>query len=267
MKLGVSTWSLLGMDVYSAVRAIGDAGAECVELWGEVPHAYPDWVDRKRLKDTLSSYDMQVTTHAPFTDLNPACPFQPVKGAIEKTMERFVEFSAALGASMITVHPGSVHNEQLVPESGGSSASLLRKLVKAAGGRLSINIENLAKGSSRYHFPLASTSESLELLLADVEGSMCTFDTGHAHINGQDLPDVAGRIGDRLAEIHLSDNRGSSDEHLIPGEGSARFDGLLGRVSNPDVLLCLELNPHVYSADKVLGSLERTRSALSLPRG
>jgi hypothetical protein len=30
------------MDVESAVRAIGDAGFEYVELWGEVPHAYPD---------------------------------------------------------------------------------------------------------------------------------------------------------------------------------------------------------------------------------
>ena len=40
MKLGVSTWSLLKKDVYSAVKTIGDAGFEYIELWGEVPHAY-----------------------------------------------------------------------------------------------------------------------------------------------------------------------------------------------------------------------------------
>ncbi len=266
MKLGVSTWSLLGMDVYSAVRAIGDAGAEYVELWGEVPHAYPDWVDRNRLKDTLSTYDMVVTTHAPFTDLNAASPFQPVKGAIERTMQRFVGFSASLGATMITVHPGSVHNEELVPESSGSSATLIRKMVREAGGRLSINIENLTKSFSKYHFPLASTMESLELLMANIEGSRCTLDTGHAHVNGQDPLQMAERIGGKIAEIHLNDNEGSSDDHLMPGDGKVQFDGLLKRVSSPDVLLCLELNPHRYSPGEVLSSMERTRTLLHLPR-
>jgi sugar phosphate isomerase/epimerase len=263
MKLGLSTWSLLSLDVNSAVRAIGDSGLEYVELWGEVPHAYPGWVDKKRLRDTLSTYDMLLTVHAPFTDLNPASPFEPVKAAVERTLMEFVEFSIYLGAKMVTVHPGSVHNELLIPQSAGSAVGALRKMIRAAGGRLSINIENQAKSASKYHFPLASTEESLELILADTEGSLCTLDTGHAHVNGQDPTHMAERVGEKLAEVHLCDNSGEADEHLIPGRGTAKLTSLLRRVSETEVPLCLELNPHLYSQEEVFRSLEEVRPMLT----
>jgi sugar phosphate isomerase/epimerase len=267
LKLGISTWSLLELDVYSAVKAIGDTGVEYVELWGEVPHAYPDWVDKNRLRDTLSTYDMIVTMHAPFTDLNPASPFQPVKEAVEKTLEGFVEFSAFLGATMVTVHSGSVHNEGLVQGSMESSVATLLKMVKVAEGRLSINVENQTKSASKYHFPLASTIESLEQILASVRGSRCTLDTGHAHVNGQDPFAIAERLGDKLAEVHWSDNTGLSDDHLIPGRGTISFRSLLERLSASDALVCLELNPHKYTKDQVLGSMGEVRSMIIAARG
>jgi protein FrlC len=264
LKLGLSTWSLLGLDVCSAVRAIGDAGFEYVELWGEVPHAYPTWTDKRQLRDTLSTYDMLVTTHAPFTDLNPASPFQPVKGAVDRTLEEFVKFSVYLGAKMVTYHPGSVHNEGLVAQSTGSSVATLRKLIKAGGGRLSINVENQTKSRSKYHFPLASTIESLELILSDAEGSRCTLDTGHAHVNGQNPLAIAERVEDKLAEVHLSDNSGSSDDHLIPGSGTAPLRRLLERIPQINVPLCLELNPRIYTKAEVLRAAKEIRSDLLL---
>jgi sugar phosphate isomerase/epimerase len=268
LKLGLSTWSLLGMDLESAVRAIGDANFEYIELWGEVPHAYPDWTDRKRLRDALSSYTMTLTMHAPFTDLNPSSPFQPVKGAVERTLQDFVKFGAFLGASMVTVHPGSVHNESLVPQSTQNSIETLRKMVKASDGRLSINIENQTKSKSKYHFPLASTVESLELMLAEVGGSQFTLDNGHAHVNGQDSMALAARFDAKLSEVHLSDNTGASDDHLIPGEGTAPLEGLMAKLAGSDILVCLELDPHRYTEEQVLGAASETKIRLGTsPRG
>ncbi|HXY56722.1 MAG TPA: sugar phosphate isomerase/epimerase [Nitrososphaerales archaeon] len=263
MKLGVSTWSLLGMDVYDAVETIGEAGLEYVELWGEVPHAFPAWTDKMRLKDALSPYKMVVTTHAPFTDLNPASPFQPVKSAVEKTLEDFVEFSAFLGASMTTVHPGSVHNEQLVPQSVESSVAVLRKMVKASGGRLSVNIENQSKSTSKYHYPLGSTTESVVQILDRTETG-CTIDTGHAHASGLDPMELAKGVGKALREIHLSDNAGQSDDHLIPGRGTAPLSAFLESVRESDVLVCLEINPHRYAREEVLGSVAEAKALLQV---
>jgi sugar phosphate isomerase/epimerase len=263
LKLGLSTWSLLGQDVYSAVEAIGDAGIEYVELWGEFPHAYPGWVDRKRLRDALSAYDMTLTLHAPFTDLNPASPDDQVRTVVGKVLAQFVDFGADLGASMVTVHPGSVHNELLVGRSESWSASTIAEMVRAAGGRLSINIENLTKSTSRYHYPLGTTLKSLQGLLAMVEGTRCTVDTGHAHASGLDPLKASEVLGEKLAEVHLSDNSGGADDHLIPGRGSAPLREFLGRIEKTDALVCLELNPHVYGKEEVLEGFAATRRMLA----
>ena len=244
----------------SAVRAIGDAGFEYIELWGEVPHAYPDFVDVAELKDALSSYDMLLTLHAPFTDLNPASPFQPVKAAVERTLEGYVRFGASQDAAVITVHPGSVHSDALVPQSGPSATSTLRKMVKVAEGRLSINVENQARSRSRYHFPLASTSESLGAILAEVEGLNLTLDAGHAHISGQLPRAIAETAGARLCEVHLHDNKGTSDDHLVPGRGTVGLSPLL-KALGPDMPVCLELDPYRYSPEEAI------RESLSLKAG
>jgi len=262
MKFGLSTWSLLHQDVYSAVHMIGDAGFEYIELWGEVPHAFPGWVDTKRLRDSLSSYTMYLTTHAPFTELNPASPFQPVRGAVERTLDDFVSFSADLGASMVTVHPGSVHSEDLVPQSVHSCIGMLRRMIRTAGGRLSINVENQTRSHGDYHFPLASTTESLELILAEVEGLRFTLDTGHAHVNGQSPLELASRFGSKLAEVHLSDNLGTTDTHQIPGEGNAPLRELLDKLTIGNLPVCLEIDPHRYTEDQVIGAAVRMKDTL-----
>ena len=243
---------MLGLDVYSAVKAIGEADFEYIELWGEVPHAHPDWVDRGKLRDSLSPYSMEVTVHAPFTDLNPASPFQPVKAAVEKTLGSFVDFGVSLGARIITVHPGSVHNEAMMPQSAPSAASTLKGMVRVADGRVGINVENQTKGRSKYHFPLGTTPESLEAIASGVDGLGFTLDTGHAYANGDDPLDFARWAGPRLTEVHLHDNGGASDEHLIPGEGSSNLQGLLESVDRPDLLVCLELDPYRYSPEAVV---------------
>ena len=252
---------MLGLDVYTAVKTIGDAGIGYVELWGELPHAYPDWVDRKKLAEAMSSYDMTVSVHAPFTDLNPSTADQQLRSAIQKVLEGFVDFSASLGAVMVTVHPGSVHNERLVGGAAPSSIETIRKMIRRADGRLSINIENQTRSSSKYYYPLGSSLDSLEALLAGAEGARCTLDTGHAHASGVDLEVLAGRLGSKTAEVHLSDNSGASDDHLIPGEGTAPLKGFSAKVER-DSLVCLELNPHIYSAEEVLKGYARTKEAL-----
>lgn len=262
MKLGLSTWSFLKSDVYSAAKTIGDAGFDFIELWGEIPHAYQDLVDRKKLKDLLSTYDAQVTLHAPFTDLNPAVPYGSLRAAVTGTLTDFVKFGDFLNVSRITVHPGSVHSETLVSASMGNAVSVLRELVRSCHGRIELNIENQVKSLSPYHFPLGSNPESIYTLLSAVEDSNLTLDTGHAHVSGVDLLATYERFRDSITEIHLNDNDGSSDDHLAPGQGTAKLDGLLERANGTDVAICLELNPFKLSPDGIMGAAESLKASL-----
>lgn len=259
MKPGISTWSLLKLDLESAVRTIGDASIEYIELWGEVPHAYHDWVDRKRLKDTLSTYSFTTTMHAPFTDLNPATPFEPVKGAIARTLKDFVKFATEMGAVRVTFHPGSVHNGALVRQSIEDAVKLLRILVKEADGSLAINVENQASSRSPYHFPLGSDIESMGVLLSSIEGTYHTLDAGHAHASGVDPFAFYNRFREKVTEVHLSDNGGAADEHLIPGHGTAKLREFLEEISKTDVFVCLELNPFKYLPEEVMAVAGRLK--------
>lgn len=254
---------MLNSDVYTAVRTIADAGYEFIELWGEVPHAYHDRVDRRKLRDILSTYKIMTTMHAPFTDLNPATPFQPVKAAVEKTLVDFARFSRYLDARRITVHPGSVHSEALVPESVESAVTTLRKLVREADGGLEINIENQVRSQSPFHFPLGSNVESLDLLLSQASKARLTLDSGHAHVNGIDPLQLYRRFQDDVTEVHLSDNNGSLDDHLPPGLGTINLKGLLEAVDNSDVFVCLELNPHRLTGAEVMEAASALKRKLS----
>jgi sugar phosphate isomerase/epimerase len=67
-----------------------------------------------------------------------------------------------------------------------------------------------------------------------------TLDLSHTSVSQTDAFELAAKMGDRLAHIHMADGRGSArDEHLVPGRGEqpcadmlehlavAGFDGLI----------------------------------------
>ena len=50
------------------------------------------------------------------------------------------------------------------------------------------------------------------------------LDTGHAHVNGWDIPAVVKELGKRLVACHLHDNSGRGDEHLPIAQGSIDWE-------------------------------------------
>jgi sugar phosphate isomerase/epimerase len=72
-----------------------------------------------------------------------------------------------------------------------------------------------------------------------------TLDLSHSATSRVDTMGMLGRMGSRLAHLHLADGSGSkSDEHLVPGRGSqpcAEVLGLLGR-NGFDGNVILEVN-------------------------
>jgi sugar phosphate isomerase/epimerase len=46
-------------------------------------------------------------------------------------------------------------------------------------------------------------------------------------VAGEDTSAAISNLGDRLFHVHLSDNRGKHDQHLIPGQGTFDFRALI----------------------------------------
>jgi sugar phosphate isomerase/epimerase len=75
------------------------------------------------------------------------------------------------------------------------------------------------------------------------------FDAGHAHLAGN-VSEAFGIVRERIASVHLHDNRGEKDDHLMPFEGSIDWPGLMQELSGTksksgeDLCAFLELQDH-----------------------
>jgi sugar phosphate isomerase/epimerase len=60
----------------------------------------------------------------------------------------------------------------------------------------------------------------------EVPGMGVCLDVGHAHLGGDAMEAVETCSG-HIVSTHLHDNRGKRDDHLVPGEGSVDWEGVL----------------------------------------
>ena len=60
------------------------------------------------------------------------------------------------------------------------------------------------------------------------------WDTGHAHVQGLDQWDALHIVGDRLKMLHIQDNDGRSDQHLLPFMGSIDWRKFMNALADID---------------------------------
>jgi protein FrlC len=60
------------------------------------------------------------------------------------------------------------------------------------------------------------------------------LDTGHANVNGEDMGQVVKNLANVPLHIHIDDNNGDNDAHMIPGEGSIDYKPLARALSEID---------------------------------
>jgi sugar phosphate isomerase/epimerase len=99
-------------------------------------------------------------------------------------------------------------------------------------------------------FPLRARGRSVVPYSPDYDPSEedfrhFTLDLSHTAVSQNDALEMAGRMGDRLAHIHIADGMGSArDEHLVPGRGEQPCAELLEQlaVNGFDGTVVVEIN-------------------------
>lgn len=140
------------------------------------------------------------------------------KAAVEETLAT-LEVAAAVPYSTLVLHAG-------VPEPfGGAADNHLASMVKS--------LEELSPAAERHGVRLAvevipnglSTASSLVTLVeSDIEATLgICMDVGHARLMG-DVVEAIETCSGHLITTHLHDNRGRSDDHLVPGKGVIDWD-------------------------------------------
>ncbi len=210
-------------EAFADAKAFGYAW---IELWGGRPHAYgPDLAAAgslrlQEIRELQKRYSVPVSV---FTPEHNAYPFNYMLGD-ERQWADSLEYlktclhaCSLLGAGAMLVsagHGGSAPYEERYERLVKS----MRILAKAAGEEgVKLYLETL----TCYESNICTTLPELCSVLRDVDDDrLCAIcDVAAPFSAGEDPADYARVLGDRLAHVHLVDNDGNSDIHLIPGEG------------------------------------------------
>jgi len=158
------------------------------------------------------------SVHAPFgleVDLSSADTAIRARGTA--AVKRAARGAAFLGAGVMVVHCGDLcGSDQDHQGPLERSREALSEILTACDGiNVRIALENLPPGR------LTCEAEELMSVVtafpADRVG-VC-LDTGHANIAGT-LNSLMDAVSSRIITVHLHDNDGSEDQHLVPGGGT-----------------------------------------------
>jgi sugar phosphate isomerase/epimerase len=232
--VGLSTGCFHDQPFAECLPAIRAAGFDVLEVCSFPAHL--DYRDRRAVEGAaarLHELELEAYSfHAPFAQ---AIDITALDGGARQRaigeITRAAEAAAVLGVRYFVLHPG--------PESGGGAAGeRLSRMENAAAaldavaGRCRDLGIRLALENMLPHLFSGHVRDLLWLL-----GAMHTrdvgicLDTGHAFLSG-DLQHVAHKLSGHLWMVHASDNRGTFDDHLPPGEGGIPWRELLAQLEH-----------------------------------
>ncbi len=197
------------------------------EIFSEACHSFLYCLGE--LEEVLPSYDMTYSVHTPICDVNIAAVSECIREASLNEVVRTAELASELEITMFTVHPGLFSLS--VPGMEARSLEIARESMRfldraAAEYGVTFAVENMP----RMPFFIGRTAEQLSSLIEGTDLSVC-FDIGHANTTGQ-IDAMLDAFGDRIANVHIHDNDGSSDAHMTIGDGNIDFRHVLGRLSS-----------------------------------
>jgi sugar phosphate isomerase/epimerase len=153
--------------------------------------------------------------------------------------EQVFKFAAKWSADFVVVHT----NERIIDDRGTSKKRVedrLKQLIRLAGKfNVQLLVENV--GLKEEDTMLFDQDDYRKLLLALPEAG-ALIDTGHAWINGWDIPQLISCLGKRIQAYHIHDNCGEFDSHLPVGKGSIDWQTVFHsiRTQSPEATLIFE---------------------------
>ena len=228
MKLSISTFVYLNYPLEEAIRRIASFGYDGVEIWGGRPHAYRRDLSTgeiEALRALIAKHGLEVSGFIPAQfryPTNLCISNERIRQDSVCYIQDSIETAASLGAPLVSICPGHSLFGQGKEDAWERLKESLRTLSDFASER---GIRLAIEPADRYETDLVQTSDDALRLLEELglDNVGVVFDTGHGYILGEDLGEAVRKLGSALFHIHIDDNHGQRDEHLIPGDGTIDF--------------------------------------------
>ncbi|OGR28713.1 MAG: AP endonuclease [Desulfuromonadaceae bacterium GWB2_53_15] len=178
------------------------------------------WEELAAQSQTLHTAGLATTIHAPFLDLNPGALDPIIRQATLKRFQQVIQAAEVLRPRVIVFHPG--YDELRYGDNRmawlKNSISFWQEILPRAKELGSIiAVENIFEKEP-------STLRGLLEAIDDPCFRHC-FDVGHWNMfTTVSIEAWFAELGPYIAECHIHDNHGHSDEHLPLGEGLIDFN-------------------------------------------
>lgn len=233
--IGLSTGCFYRQSIFTVLHEIRASGFREIEICSFPKHLdYHCDSDVRRAGELIRSLDLRpVSFHAPFADsIDITSLDDGTREAAVHELMTACRAAALVGAENVVLHPGPERTgrppeHEFLRHMHHAAESLNRVAACCAEQGVQLLLENMLP-----HLLFGHTSDMLYLLGEINTTSVGTcLDTGHALLGG-DLGNVIYKLSGHLKMVHINDNRGDSDAHLIPGEGRIDWRWLLGELQH-----------------------------------
>lgn len=256
MKLAAVTSLLKYYPLPEALRLIAEAGYEGVELWGGLPHGYiEDFFNGakindgtiKRCKNLLSESGLAPVAFLPeqcFYPVNYLITESPPFDGQQLALRSKQYFSKAINVAstleipkLIVTTPfwgWQVNGERFVHSRSKPLEFVIDILGKLAQEAQCNGITLVLEPLTHLETTAVETLDDLLSVLNSVNSPhlAAMIDTGHINVTANALGKESTRyfyehvssLGTRLQHLHVDDNYGDQDAHLLPGEGNFNFE-------------------------------------------
>ncbi|MFP4686773.1 MAG: sugar phosphate isomerase/epimerase family protein [bacterium] len=223
--------------VLDVISVFEQTGVKYVELWGAPPHA--DLTDQRLIRSlneiqNRSAIDI-VAVHPPARGVwNIAAKAREDREKALALLKKILDNLLQLGVEKMVLHPGEHRPAAALAAQDAlkCSAESINILLDYMAGR---NQQLCVENTLPHH--IGGSLEELSWL-DEQTGKRFSFtlDTSHASLGREKIGDYVKYFGSRLRHTHLSDNFGSHDDHLPPGDGAVDFPPLLRLISQNSFL-------------------------------
>ena len=267
MKFSQSSFVYFNYALQEAIGRLHQYGYQGIEVWGGRPHLYRHDLDGQldEIVALLDRFEMVVPNFIPAQFRYPSilCSLnETIRRDSVQYIQDAVDNALRLRAPSVSLCPGmTLFGEDLGRGWGQLRQSIVELLDYTEGTGLVLLLEPAHKAESTLILTVADGLRMIEEVGSERLGIL--LDTGHANVNGENLAKVFASLRDVPFHVHIDDNHGDSDAHLIPGDGKidfAPFARALQRV-NYQGFVSAELGfQYTLDPDR---AVEKTSAALS----
>jgi len=222
------------------------------EIVAEGKHFLRDICDT--FLELAPSFDLEYSIHAPLSDVNIGAINPRMREAALNEVLEAINYAHRMNVDLVTVHPGfmsplSVLDRDTAVRSTKESLKAIDALGRELGVRIAL--ENMPEMPAS----MAKVPEELLEFMQGTEMGVC-FDIGHANTVGN-IPDFLS-VKDRFINMHVHDNVGDKDRHMVIGDGNIDFRRWIGAFRpyrGRYVIEARELELSLVSRDRLRGFL------------